>query len=65
MLTSAPALTVDLADYSDPRDAADVVALLDAHGRLCAGCKRHFDLASIVRIDDACQGLHSMLAGQP
>jgi len=33
MLTSAPALTIALADYADPRDAADVVALLDAYAR--------------------------------
>jgi ribosomal protein S18 acetylase RimI-like enzyme len=26
-------LTIDLADYADPRDAADVVALLDAYAR--------------------------------
>ena len=29
----APALTIALADYRDPRDAADVVALLDAYAR--------------------------------
>ena len=33
MIASAPALTIDLADYADPRDAADVVALLDAYAR--------------------------------
>ena len=33
MLSSAPALTITLADYRDPRDAADVVALLDAYAR--------------------------------
>ena len=33
MLSSAPALTIALADYTDPRDAADVVALLDAYAR--------------------------------
>ncbi len=33
MLTDAPALTIALADYRDPRDAADVVALLDAYAR--------------------------------
>ena len=32
-MTLAPALTIDLADYRDPRDAADVVALLDAYAR--------------------------------
>jgi GNAT superfamily N-acetyltransferase len=32
-VTLAAALTVDLADYADPRDAADVVALLDAYAR--------------------------------
>ena len=32
-LASPPALTIDLADYADPRDAADVVALLDAYAR--------------------------------
>jgi ribosomal protein S18 acetylase RimI-like enzyme len=32
-VTLAPALTIDLADYADPRDAADVVALLDAYAR--------------------------------
>ncbi|NBB25129.1 GNAT family N-acetyltransferase [Porphyrobacter sp. SLTP] len=32
-MTLAPALTIDLADYADPRDAADVVALLDAYAR--------------------------------
>ena len=32
-MTLAAALTVDLADYADPRDAADVVALLDAYAR--------------------------------
>ena len=30
-MTLAPALTIGLADYRDPRDAADVVALLDAY----------------------------------
>jgi GNAT superfamily N-acetyltransferase len=29
----APALTVELADYSDPRDAADIVELLEAYAR--------------------------------
>ena len=33
MLAGAPALTIGLADYTDPRDAADVVALLDAYAR--------------------------------
>jgi ribosomal protein S18 acetylase RimI-like enzyme len=33
MLSNAPALTIALADYRDPRDAADVVALLDAYAR--------------------------------
>ncbi|WP_245804539.1 GNAT family N-acetyltransferase [Erythrobacter tepidarius] len=28
-----PALTIALADYRDPRDAADVIALLDAYAR--------------------------------
>lgn len=32
-MTLAPALTIGLADYADPRDAADVVALLDAYAR--------------------------------
>ena len=32
-MTFTPALTIDLADYADPRDAADVVALLDAYAR--------------------------------
>jgi GNAT superfamily N-acetyltransferase len=32
-VTLAPALTIALADYRDPRDAADVVALLDAYAR--------------------------------
>ncbi len=32
-MTLSPALTIDLADYADPRDAADVVALLDAYAR--------------------------------
>ncbi len=32
-LATAPALTVDLADYVNPRDAADVIALLDAYAR--------------------------------
>ena len=32
-MTLAPALTIALADYADPRDAADVVALLDAYAR--------------------------------
>ena len=32
-MTLAPALTVALADYRDARDAADVVALLDAYAR--------------------------------
>ncbi len=32
-MTLAPALTIALADYRDPRDAADVVALLDAYAR--------------------------------
>jgi GNAT superfamily N-acetyltransferase len=29
----APALTIELADYADPRDAADLVALLDIYAR--------------------------------
>lgn len=33
MLADAPALTITLADYRDPRDAADIVALLDAYAR--------------------------------
>jgi GNAT superfamily N-acetyltransferase len=33
MLANAPALTIALADYRDARDAADVVALLDAYAR--------------------------------
>ena len=33
MSTAAPALTVELADYADPRDAADIVALLEAYAR--------------------------------
>lgn len=32
-MTLAPALTIALADYRDPCDAADVVALLDAYAR--------------------------------
>ena len=32
-MTLAPALTIALADYRDPRDAGDVVALLDAYAR--------------------------------
>jgi GNAT superfamily N-acetyltransferase len=32
-VTLAAALTIALADYRDPRDAADVVALLDAYAR--------------------------------
>ena len=32
-MTPALALTIDLADYADPRDADDVVALLDAYAR--------------------------------
>lgn len=32
-MTLARALTIALADYRDPRDAADVVALLDAYAR--------------------------------
>ncbi|MCX9147553.1 GNAT family N-acetyltransferase [Erythrobacter sp. WG] len=32
-MTLAPALTITLADYRDARDAADVVALLDAYAR--------------------------------
>jgi GNAT superfamily N-acetyltransferase len=32
-VTIAPALTIELADYRDPRDAADVIALLDASAR--------------------------------
>ncbi len=32
-MTLAPALTIGLADTADPRDAADVVALLDAYAR--------------------------------
>jgi ribosomal protein S18 acetylase RimI-like enzyme len=32
-LASSPAVTIALADYRDPRDAADVVALLDAYAR--------------------------------
>lgn len=32
-MTLVPALTIALADYRDPRDAADVVALLDAYAR--------------------------------
>jgi GNAT superfamily N-acetyltransferase len=33
MVVGAPAVTITLADYRDPRDAADVVALLDAYAR--------------------------------
>ena len=33
MSTLAPNLTVELADYADPRDAADIVALLEAYAR--------------------------------
>ena len=33
MNTVAPNLTVELADYADPRDAADIVALLEAYAR--------------------------------
>lgn len=32
-MTLAPALSIALADYTDPRDANDVVALLDAYAR--------------------------------
>ena len=32
-MTLAPALTIALADYRDPRDAAAVIALLDAYAR--------------------------------
>jgi ribosomal protein S18 acetylase RimI-like enzyme len=32
-VTLAPALTIALANYRDPRDAADVAALLDAYAR--------------------------------
>ena len=32
-MTLAPTLTIALADYTDPRDAAHVVALLDAYAR--------------------------------
>ncbi|MCL9982176.1 MAG: GNAT family N-acetyltransferase [Erythrobacter sp.] len=32
-MIEAAALTIGLADYADPRDAADVVALLDAYAR--------------------------------
>lgn len=32
-MTLAPSLTIALANYHDPRDAADVVALLDAYSR--------------------------------
>jgi ribosomal protein S18 acetylase RimI-like enzyme len=31
--TPSPALTIALADYANPRDAADIVALLDAYAR--------------------------------
>lgn len=33
MSTLAPELTVELADYADPRDAADLLLLLDAYAR--------------------------------
>ena len=33
MASTAPSLTVDLADYADARDAADLVMLLDAYAR--------------------------------
>lgn len=33
MSTLAPELTVELADYGDPRDAAELVTLLDAYAR--------------------------------
>tara|TARA_A100001391_G_scaffold136353_2_gene95077 strand:+ start:38700 stop:39200 length:501 start_codon:yes stop_codon:yes gene_type:complete len=33
MASTAPALVIDRADYADPRDAADLVALLDAYAR--------------------------------
>lgn len=32
-MTPSAALTIDRADYRDPRDAADVVAMLDAYAR--------------------------------
>ena len=32
-MIAAPALTIGLADYADPRDAAEVVTLLDAYAR--------------------------------
>ncbi|TAD73241.1 MAG: GNAT family N-acetyltransferase [Sphingomonadales bacterium] len=32
-MIEAPALTIGIADYADPRDAADVIALLDAYAR--------------------------------
>ena len=39
MSTAAPVLTVELADYASPRDAADIVALLEAYARdpMCGG----------------------------
>lgn len=33
MTSASPALTVDLADYADPADAAELVRLLDAYAR--------------------------------
>ena len=33
MSTAAPALAIELADYANPRDAADLIALLDEYAR--------------------------------
>ncbi len=37
LMTTAPTLTIDLADYGDPRDAAEIVRLLDAYARDAMG----------------------------
>ena len=58
MSTLAPELTVALADYADPLDAADVVLLTDAYARDPMGGGEPLLL-------DVCERLVEGLAGQP
>jgi GNAT superfamily N-acetyltransferase len=57
-VTLAPDLTIALADYAEPRDAADLVALLDAYARDPMG-------GSEPLRDDVKARLASDLAGNP
>ena len=57
-MTLAPDLTIALADYAEPRDAADLVALLDAYARDPMGGGEPLR-------DDVKARLASELAGNP